>query len=98
MGKRTTLSQHGTDDNDVLWMQRNNVEVLLNDNHDDTYTAILHQRKPDRNMGGLAYQPWDVVTGKNTAQDAIQEICDRNNILSPWDIRKIKQQLKLLDV
>jgi len=74
----------------MLWMSRNAVEVNKNNDGDGKYTAILHARIAGKVRGVTRFEPQDVVRGHVTARNAIQDLCNRNNLLSPWDIRSLK--------
>ena len=78
-------------------MKRNSVEVNCNNNDDNKYTAILHERKKSAVKEVTKFEPVDVIHGFDTAQHAIQIICDKNNLLSPWDITELKKVAKQLN-
>ena len=84
------------DTNEQLWLHRNGVEVNCNNAGDGRYTAILHQRTAGAVRGTTKFTPLDVVH-PDTAVGAVQSVCDRNGLLSPWDIQALKRLATMTD-
>ena len=76
---------------DQIWMNQN--KITVNEINPSRYFAKIDFGQMTIKGKEIRY---DTATAK-TKIKAIQKLCDQNNILSPWEIAKLKEVLKKIE-